>query len=152
MNKKEENLIENLFDENWYTNVAKAIDFTLSNSSTLDLSEEEIVNDILEYNITRVLEEKIIADLVNTLPRSYDWKEKSITEIIESFNDIISSCNICKNFKKYTAKVILNDSGVIKNQLLFLKEAVNSDYKDLFVTFTPMKTKNHYKLEIKRIN
>lgn len=146
-----EDIINELFDVTWYDNVAKAIEYTLSNSKKLNMTEEEIVSNIIEYNITKTLEEKIISDLVNTLPKSYDWKNKTSKEIFDTFIDIITSCNICKNFKKYTAKIVLNDSGIIKNQLLCWKEMANSDYKDLFIQIIPMKTKNHYKLEVKRV-
>ena len=71
---------------------------------------------------------------------------------VNEFKDIVDSCDICPNFKKYKAKIITGQSGLMTNEFLLWKELVNTHYPKLNLVATPLKTKNQYTLEITRID
>ncbi|MGN1392606.1 MAG: hypothetical protein ACI4V7_00970 [Succinivibrionaceae bacterium] len=150
MNNIKPDFLDEIFTEEWYNDVSKAADLALEHSEKLNMSEDEVIRYIIDYNITKRLQEQVLDTLVSKLPKVIDWRGMIITEAFLEFKDIIDSCNICDKFKTYKARINLNSNQLL-NEFYIWKELVNSDYPRLFVSITPTKTKNTYKLEVKKI-
>ena len=136
------------FNEEWHENVIGAIDLAMSTGRIDPRQYERLVDYVIDYNIERTLDEVILPNLVKTLPKRFDWN-KDFKVVFTEFKDIIDSCDVCPTFTKYKATVKLGADNFVKNYILSMKEYVNSYYPTLFVEFTPLKTKNLYRLTIK---
>ena len=150
-----DNIFDNLdeiFTQDWYDNVVKAANFAMQNTKNKNISDEALALYIIDYNINKRLHEKVLENLVSTLPKIINWENKDLIDAFNEFKDIIDSCDICPNFKKYKAKIITGQSGLMTNEFLLWKELVNTHYPKLNLVTTPLKTKNHYTLEITKID
>lgn len=143
---KIENL-DDIFTDEWYNNVIKATDFALEHNKS-NVNEEALIKYIIDYNIVKQLQEKVLDNLVNTLPKQIDWRNKDIVNIFNEFKDLVDSCNICSKFKKYSVKLILDENTCAANELFIWKDLVNSSYPNLKLILNKLKLKNQYKLQI----
>lgn len=150
---KSNNTIENLddiFTDEWYNNVIAATDFALEHN-TLNIKEEDLAKYIIDYNIVKQLQEKVLNTLIDTLPKNIDWRGKDILCAFNEFKDIVDSCVICPNFKKYSAKIFFDEKSSLINELLIWQELVNSTYSELEIKTNKLKRTNQYKLQITKV-
>lgn len=147
----EEALLDNIFDEKWYTDTVSAINLALNylNNHNTNLNPEEIIQQVLDYNVDKQLDEVILNKILAELPKELNWENKAITEAFMEFKKIIDSCNMCPSFKKFTIRVKTSNSTIMKNEFLSWKELVNEYYPKLLLNTIPYKSnKNKYKLNI----
>lgn len=143
--------LNEIFDQQWYIKTSEAIALALDNfiKQNIIFDQDVLAQDIINYNIDRQLKEKVFNNLINTLPKELNWENKAITEAFIEFKDIVDSCDLCPKFKKYSVKVRIADSGIMKNEFLLWKELVNTEYPKLNLTAIPYKrNKNIYRLHI----
>lgn len=143
--------LNNIFDQQWYINTSNAIALAMDSFTRQNIlfDQQVLAQDIIDYNVDKQLKEKVFDHLIETLPKELNWENKSITEAFVEFKDIIDSCDLCPKFKKYSVKVKIANSGIMKNEFLLWKELVNTEYPRLNLTTIPYKTdKNKYKLTI----
>lgn len=142
---------DEIFDQDWYVLTSAAIVVAVEKlfEKNIIFDQEALEQEILNYSVAKQLREKVFDTLVDTLPKELNWENKTVSEAFLEFKDIIDSCDLCTKFKKYSVKIKLSDSGLMKNEFLIWKELVNSDYPRLSLTTTQYKTnKNKYKLTI----
>lgn len=151
MDNSSANLIDDLFDQEWYDNVMKATELALDNSDKINMDPDDLISYIVDYNIQKRLHEKILNSLVDTLPTKINWKNTDILDAFNEFKDIIDSCDICPSFKKYKAKIFIKNSSKLKKELFMWEELVNENYPNLKVTVKPLKMKNQYSLTVNNI-
>lgn len=150
MNKNKADILDEIFTEEWYNDVKAVTNFALDHSNKFKMEPEALAQYIIDYNITKRLQEKVIENLVDTLPKVIDWKDKAVTMAFLEFKDLVDCCSICPKFKTYKVRIKNINSGVLLNEFYLWKELVNSDYPNLFLTIVPLKTKHQFRLEIKK--
>lgn len=143
--------IDSIFTDEWYANVTAAMDFAIAQSEKLGMDPYRVAHRIVDYNITRRLEECFNDTNVKKLPKKLNWEHGDSLKAFDEFKLIIDYCNSCESFEKYTLKILFGDNNFLLNNFLMWKEAVNSYYPKINLTTIPMKTKNQYKLEIERV-
>lgn len=150
MNKKTQALdLNSIFTDEWCKNIIDASTFAinkLSQSYIFDM--DEVVNRVVEYNIEKALDEAILPNLVNTLPKTLDWTKTSVTDAFSEFKDIIDSCDLCPTFKEYKVKIIVKDRAVLLEQFEMWKECVNKYYPHLTITLSDSKTKAAFYMKV----
>lgn len=146
------NILDEIFTDEWYADVINATNFAMEYQSKLGIDEITLAHQIIDYNINKRLEEKLVNNLVKLLPKNLNWEHSDILRAFDEFKSIIDSCNACPKFKTYTVKINVGKSALLLKEFILWKDLVNLDYPALHIEAIPMKTKNHYKLEIKRID
>ena len=141
-------LYSEVFDDEWYNNVSDAINYTFKIAPKLN--PETVIPYIIDYNINKQLEEKVLNKLADNLPKTLDWRTIDVIKAFDEFKDIIDKCDVCPVFKKHSLKIILPKQSMLYNEILIWKELVNSNYPNLFITSELVQTKNQYKLKIMR--
>lgn len=154
-NKKNDNeigsYIDSIFTEEWYANITEVMDIAINQAIKIGLDPYKIAYRIIDYNITKRLEECFNDTTIKKLPKKLNWKHGDSIKAFDEFKLIIDYCNSCESFEKYTLKIIFGDNNFLLNNFLMWKEAVNSYYPKINLITSPLKVKNQYKLEILRV-
>lgn len=146
----EDAMYDEIFDDEWYSNVSDAINYTLKIAPRLN--PEMVIPYIINYNINKQLEEKVLNKIADNLPKSLDWRTIDVLKAFDEFKDIVDKCDVCPVFKKHSLKIMLPKQSVLYNEILIWKELVNSNYPGILITSELIQTKNQYKLTIIRRN
>lgn len=147
-NVEKHDILDDIFTQEWYENVIKAANYASEHYDGSDLEKIGVAYDVVSYNIEKVLQESVLNTLVDSLPKSFDWSHGDVIQAFNEFKDIIDSCNTCPKFTKYSCKVFLGTSNVLKNQFLLWKELVNDEYPKLFLKVSNLKKENNYRIDI----
>lgn len=124
-------LMNKIFDQEWYDTVMEATVLACDNADKIGMKREDIIDQVINYNINKRIEDVILNSLIEGLPKSLDWKNIDVIEAFEDFKNIVDSCDICPSFVDYSVKIQLNKSNRIKQELFEWKELVNNNYPAL---------------------
>lgn len=147
-------LLNTIFNDEWYNNVSDTINYAIEKTKNVkNVNIDNIIHSVIDYNINKRLETEVLNKLTDYLPKELDWREIDVISAFNEFKDIIDTCDVCPNFKKYTLKIKTPKKSILNNEILIWKEIVNSNYPDLTIIMKELKTEKAYKLVIsKRIN
>lgn len=147
----DQELLDNIFNEEWYLNVSEAIDYALQNTqSRKDINKENLVKSIIDYNINKQLEEEVLNKLTDNLPNELDWQTIDVISAFNEFKGVIDTCDICPTFKKHILRIKIPEKSILNNEILIWKEIVNTNYPDILITSKKLKCSNIYKLTISK--
>jgi len=146
-----EEIVNILFDQKWYDDVLNAIDLALHHN-TRKLNEDDIVYNIIDYNINKRLEEKALNDLYTTLPKILVFKKNNLIETFNTFKNIIENCDTCSKFNKHSLKIIFEDVDDLEKEFLTWPKVLNKEYNTIKIKLTKSQKDHQYKLSIKKDN
>lgn len=144
--------LNEIFDDEWQVHVAMATDIAMSYCEDLGMSEQALIQHVIDYNMDLRFREKMSPFLVERLPKVIDWEDKSFVEIFDDFKEIIENCDNCSNFKIYKTKILYSGEEKVIDFLNFLIQIVNRDYENLLVHIVKLKTKDVLNLSVKRLS
>ena len=133
-----EELMPDLFPQEWYNKMDKVIDKTLSilddklGVGAYDASE--IIKKIINHNVTKRLDE-ISEQLVEELelPTFLDWTEKSFDEIFDDVHCLVDAFSI-KNMKIHKFFIEFGENEKAMRHYYLWKDCINTEYDDLRIT------------------
>lgn len=151
MNKAYDGLdLDAIFTEEWYQNITSAAIYALMHIDTDDEKiKDQIALKIVDYNIERAIKEAVLSELVNTLPKTLNWKNKQVTKAFKEFKDIIDTCCVCPAFKEYKVKILFKKASILFREFMYWKKLVKEHYPtiNLSVLSTPDPSAFYLKLE-----
>lgn len=128
--------IENsLFDEEWYGNVTKAINYTFeileSDNRKIVANKEAVAKAIIDWNIEKRLAEKIS---ILPIPEVLDWTEATAVQIFDEFASVICLC--CKNdkFKKHVIRIKYGKNQSVVEQYKFWEKVSNEEDNSIIIS------------------
>lgn len=128
--------IENsLFDEEWYGNVTKAINYTFeileSDNRKIVANKEAVAKAIIDWNIEKRLTEKIS---ILPIPEVLDWTEATAVQIFDEFASVICLCAKNKEFKKHIVKIKCGKNKSALEQFRFWEDVSNNEENGLIIS------------------
>lgn len=144
--------LDSIFNEEWYQNITQAAIYTFMHLNVDKTVRDQLALRIVDYNIEKRLKEVLLSDIINTLPKTINWKNKQITTAFREFKDIIDSCDICPALDEYKVKILLDKNSKILRYFEEWKNLTNEHYPTLNISILKTKDPNAVYLKIIRNN
>ena len=121
-----DNLLNGYITDEFKSKICDTISFAIEHSDSLDKSNEEIIGEILNYNLENKLQEAA-NELYLKLPEKYSLKKHNFNECADIISDFISHCAISETFEK---RSIIFEIGKNKNKFNFIQTIIEIIAKD----------------------
>ena len=142
--------MEELFPIDWYENVTKAANYVLSNTNIPDENIDDVVLHIIDYNINKQLNNKLLSYVTDNLPSFLSFVDVPATRIFNEFKSILDACDVCPSFKEHNLYLQVSDMKYDKKRISFWKKLIKKDYPNLSVTSREIKSQDCIKLVIRK--
>lgn len=142
--------IEELFPVEWYETVTRAANYVLSNIDVPEENLDDIVTRIIEYNIHKQINDKLLELLTEDLPTYLCLIDTPVTKVFNEFKNILDACDVCPKFKRHSLYIQSNDIVKDKKTVDFWKKLAKKDYPNLTITTRALKCPECIKLNISK--
>ena len=142
--------MEELFPPAWYENVTNAANYALHNMNIPEEKMDDLVMHIIDYNINKQLNDKLLNSITDDLPSYLSFVDNSATKVFNEFKGILDACDICPSFKEHVMYIQLGNSERDKKTFKFWKELAKKDFKSLSLTTRELKEQECIKLTIRK--
>lgn len=126
--------VNNKFTDKWEENVADAAFIAALYSSNLNKSPEEIIREVVNYNVTKNLRELFVSKS-KPLPKNITWKKGySVTNANYLFENYMSQIFLFKETDNLKEKVTLNltiEDDRLQNAFSVWLEIAMDTYKNI---------------------
>lgn len=139
-----------VFPQDWYINVEKAIDFALSKLGNKVRDPEALIKYIMDYNINERIDSIINENAIDIISHTLNWTNKDYMYILSELYTILDYCVASPSFESYTATVKLKDEQAFIYNMEEISQIVQKDYPNFIISFTKTKQKNKYSLTINK--
>ena len=141
--------IDKLFPKDWYENVTNATNYVLSNMDIPEEKVNDVVLRIIDYNISKQLNEMLFEKVTDTLSHYLSFVDTPSTKLFYTFKDMLDACDVCPSFKEHVVYFELATERDYKT-LMFWKELVKKEYTGLRLTTRRLKDQFCVKLVIRK--
>lgn len=143
--------INEIFPAEWYENVTNAANYVIKNIDIPDERLEDVVLHIIDYNISKQVESKLLDKAADDLPNYFSFVDVSSARLFNDFKEILDICSVCPSFKEHVIYFQIYDMEYDKRRLNFWKKIVKNDYPNLSITTRELKAQDCIKLVIRKI-
>ena len=113
-----DNLLKDYITDQFKSEVCDTISYAIEHSDVLGKTNEEIIGEILQYNLENKVEEAA-NNLYLKLPEKYSLKKHNLNECAEIISEFISHCAVSSTFKK---RSIILEIGKNKSKFNFVHD------------------------------
>lgn len=142
--------MEELFPVDWYKNVTNAANYVLSNMNIPDEKVDDVVLRIIDYNINKQLNNKLLDCVTDNLPQFLSFVDIPATVVFNDFKGILDACDVCPSFKEHELYFQVSNMKYDKRRISFWKKLVKKDYPNLKITSRELKSQDCIKLIIRK--
>ena len=141
--------LDDIFNEQWHDKIADVIQASLPFCSKLNISPEDLIIQIVDYNINKTMD-NVLETEFKALPKQLNWQNEDCVGAFEKFKHIVDTCINYPKFKKTSFTLNVTNNLSIIDELNLLVKIVNEQYPEISVHLRKMTTKNLYKLILKK--
>lgn len=142
--------IDELFPAEWYQNVTNATNYVLNNIDVPNENIDNLILHIIDYNINKQLNEKLLATIADNLPSYLSFIDTPATTIFNEFKNVLDVCAIYSHIKEHTIYFQTSNMKYNKKSLSFWKKVVKKDYPNLKLFSREIKSQDCIKLTIRK--
>jgi len=142
--------MEELFPIDWYKNVTNAANYVLSNMDIPDEKVDDVVLHIIDYNINKQLNNKLLNSVIDGLPQFLSFVDVPATSVFNELKTILDACDVCPSFKRHELYFQVSDMKYDKKRLSFWKKLIKKDYPNLKIASREIKSQQCIKLVISK--
>lgn len=141
--------IDKLFPKDWYENVTNATNYVLSNMDIPEEKVNDVVLRIIDYNISKQLNEMLFEKVTDTLPHHLSFIDTPSTTLFYTFRNMLDACDVCPSFKEHEVYFEMASERDYKT-LMFWKALFRKEYTRLKLTTRRSKELFYVKLVIRK--
>ena len=143
--------LDSIFTEEWYQNITSAAVYALTHLNTIDeKAKDRIALQIVDYNIEKAIKNALLSGLMDTLPKTLNWKNKQVTTAFTEFKDIIDTCCICPAFKEYKVKILFKKTSILLAEFLNWNKLVEKHYPNIGLSIIPTRDPYAFYLKLEK--
>lgn len=142
--------MEELFPVDWYKNVTNAANYALSNINIPDEKVDDLVLHIIDYNINKQLNTKLLSSVIDGLPQYLSFVDAPATLVFNELKNVLDACDVCPSFERHELYFQVSDMKYDKKKLSFWKKLIEKDYPNLKITTRELKSQQCIKLVISK--
>lgn len=142
--------IDEIFPAEWYQSVTDAANYVLDNMDVPNEDVDDLILHIIDYNINKQLNEKLLVSLADNLPCYLSFVDTPLTVVFNEFKNILDVCNMCSAIKEHVIYFQACNMKHDKKSLSFWKKLVKKDYPELILSTREIKSQDCIKLTIRK--
>lgn len=143
--------LDAIFNEEWYKSLTITTLYALSHLNCTDEKiRDRLTLRIIDYNIEKAIKKAVLSNIIDSLPRTLDWKNIQATNAFTELKNIIDSYNVCPVKKLYKVKILVKKTSNLYNILIEWCKAIAEHYPDIDLTLTTTCDPNSLYLTLKK--